>query len=121
MEVKQPSKLDIFFRGPWNDFVYKLRFPIIAIFIIWGIIASVYAGQIGPLSSEEEFLPSDHEIQMALNIIQDKFSGGGNDALNVYLFWGISDLNKEGGSHWDAEFIGEAIMDDNFDLSPVDA
>lgn len=40
---RESSKLDKFFAGPWNDFVYKFRIPIVVIFIVWGIVASVYA------------------------------------------------------------------------------
>lgn len=35
----------------------------------------------------------------------------------VDLFWGVKDLDKEGGSQWDSSFIGKAIMDEKFDLS----
>jgi len=38
--------------------------------------------------------------------------------MTIDLFWGIKDLDTNGGSHWDPEFIGKAIMDDKFDLSP---
>jgi len=38
--------------------------------------------------------------------------------LKIDLFWGIKDLDTNGGSHWDPEFIGKAVMDESFDLSP---
>ena len=76
------------------------------------------AFQIGPLSKEEEFLPSDHPIQVIIQSLQTKFDGGGNQDMTIDLFWGIKDLDTNGGSHWDPEFIGKAIMDDKFDLSP---
>jgi len=38
--------------------------------------------------------------------------------MTIDLFWGIKDLDTNGGSHWDPEFIGKAIMDDKFDLGP---
>lgn len=41
--------------------------------------------------------------------------------MQIDLFWGVKELNTEGGSHWDAEFIGKAVMDDKFDLTPVAA
>lgn len=44
VEKKQERKLDKFFEGPWNDWVFKLRFLIIGVFLIWGIIAAFYAG-----------------------------------------------------------------------------
>lgn len=33
------------------------------------------------------------------------------------MYWGVKDLNKEGGNFWDGSFIGKAIMDDNLDVS----
>jgi len=50
--------------------------------------------------------------------LQTKFDGGGNQDLKIDMFWGIKDLDTNGGSHWDPEFIGKAVMDKNFDLSP---
>lgn len=41
--------------------------------------------------------------------------------MAIDIFWGVKDLNTEGGSYWDAEFIGKAIMDETFDLSSVEA
>jgi len=76
---------------------------------------------IGPLSKEEEFFPSDHRIMVMADTLRTKFDGGGNQELKVDIFWGIKDLNTEGGSHWDPEFIGKAIMDEKFDISPVDS
>lgn len=33
------------------------------------------------------------------------------------IFWGVKNISKEGVGSWDAEVIGTAIMDDNFDIS----
>ena len=41
--------------------------------------------------------------------------------MRVDVFWGVKGLDKEGGSHWDAEFIGKAVMDDKLDLSSKEA
>lgn len=53
--------------------------------------------------------------------MQNEFSGGGNEALTVSLFWGIKDLDLDGYDHWDSEFIGKAVWDDKFSLSSKDA
>ena len=42
--------------------VYKLRWLIIFVFLAWTIVAAIFASKIGPLTEEEEFLPSDHPI-----------------------------------------------------------
>lgn len=41
--------------------------------------------------------------------------------MMVDIFWGIRELDTEGSSHWDPEFIGKAVMDDSFDLSTEEA
>ena len=50
-------------------------------------------------------------------VLSDDFDGNSDKALYVDIFWGVKGLNKEGGSQWDASFIGEAILDEKFDLS----
>lgn len=101
--------------------VYELRYIIIFAFFIWAIIAGVYASQIGPLTEAEEFLPRDHKIIVTSNLLRDEFDGQGDEGLMVDIFWGVKDLDREGGSQWDASFIGKAILDDQFDLSGEDA
>lgn len=70
------------------------------------------------MTEEEEFLPRDHPIQLVIDALNDKFDGGGDQALKIYLFWGVKDIDKEGGVYWDSSFVGEGVMDPDFDLSP---
>lgn len=53
--------------------------------------------------------------------LKDKFDGGGDQAFMIDLYWGIKDIDSEGGVYWDPTFIGKAIMDPEFDLSPKEA
>jgi len=39
-DIKQESKIDIFFAGTWNTNVYKFRWVIIVIFVAWAAIMS---------------------------------------------------------------------------------
>ena len=41
--------------------------------------------------------------------------------LTVSIFWGINGINKDKVDRWEPKYIGEAIMDENFNLAPVDA
>lgn len=50
-------------------------------------------------------------------ILVDEFDGKSDTSPMVDIFWGVKDLNKTGGSMWDASFIGTAIMDDKLDAS----
>jgi len=37
------GKLDIFFGGPWNNFVKTFKYPIVGFFLIWTITAGIFA------------------------------------------------------------------------------
>lgn len=50
-----------------------------------------------------------------------KFDGGSNREIKVDIFWGVKELDKEGGTYWDSSFIGKGVMDPDFDLSPPEA
>ena len=43
MTKKEKGKIDKFFEGPWNSMIFKLRFVIIVLFLIWAVVAAVYA------------------------------------------------------------------------------
>jgi hypothetical protein len=73
------------------------------------------------LSKEEEFLPDTHPITIVVNTLQDEFDGGGNQEMMVDVFWGIKELDTTGYNHWNPEFIGKAVMDTQFDLSPIES
>ena len=41
--------------------------------------------------------------------------------MMVDVFWGIKELDTTGYNHWNPEFIGKAVMDTKFDLSPIES
>jgi len=49
--------------------------------------------------------------------MDDLFDKSGIIDLNVNIYWGIKDINKQLVSRWDARDIGEAILDDQFDMT----
>lgn len=61
--------------------------------------------------------PDDHKISKIKRIITQEFDKGGPIDLEVNLFWGVKDINKQNISIWDPRDIGEAILDDQFDMS----
>ena len=63
------GKLDIFFGGPWNTMVKTYKYPIVGMFLIWTIVASIFASKLSPLTKEEEFLPSDHPLSKITDIV----------------------------------------------------
>jgi len=49
------------------------------------------------------------------------FASGGVFNMAVDIYWGVNDIDKSETSMWDPIYIGDAIMDENFDLAPKDA
>lgn len=73
------------------------------------------------MTEEEQFLAADHPIMVLGKTFTEKFDGGSQREIKVSFFWGVKELNKEGGTYWDSSFIGKGVMDPEFDLSPEDA
>lgn len=41
--------------------------------------------------------------------------------MMVDVFWGIKELDTSEYNHWNPEYIGKAIMDTDFNLSPKES
>mmetsp|Transcript_25646 Transcript_25646/g.30118 ORF Transcript_25646/g.30118 Transcript_25646/m.30118 type:complete len:178 (-) Transcript_25646:858-1391(-) len=105
----------------FNAAVYKLRIGIIIGFFIIGIVAGVIASGIGPLTKEEEFLPSDHELMVFLKDIENNFPSSQElrDSVMVNLNWGVKDLDRSATTAWDSENMGKLVWDDDFKIAPA--
>lgn len=100
--------------------IFKARFIIIAIVIIWTGIAGWRAALITPLTKDEDFLPEDHWITKAANLISTGFNqGGSEEGVRVSLVWGLKDLDKSEVSRWDPKHPGDIVFDDKFSIAPV--
>jgi len=69
------------------------------------------------LTKEEEFLPDDHELTMVWDSVAKNFPSGAIIELNIDIFWGVKDIDREKVNKWDPFYVGEVIWDDSFDLS----
>lgn len=47
------SKIERFFNKQWNDTIFKLRWPIIALAFGWSAFAGYKSMQLGPLTEQE--------------------------------------------------------------------
>ena len=67
-------------------------------------------------------MPDDHRLIVIMDTVAEHYPTGGLIELNIDVFWGVKDLDREGKSkwnrRWDPAFIGEPVFDDTFDLSP---
>mmetsp|Transcript_4511 Transcript_4511/g.7685 ORF Transcript_4511/g.7685 Transcript_4511/m.7685 type:complete len:401 (+) Transcript_4511:884-2086(+) len=120
-QKRQTGTVEAFFEFKWNDFVFAQRYLIVGLFFVWTVVAVYFAVQLSPTTKQEQFLPDDHPIEVVQEISNTKFSTGGLFELSVTAYWGVSGIDKSEVSRWDATYIGEAIMDPDFDLSPVEA
>ena len=66
-------------------------------------------------------MPSDHQISKITRIVRDEYSSGGIVNLDIDIFWGVNGIDKSKTNRWDPIYIGEVVMDPDFDLSPKEA
>lgn len=41
--------------------------------------------------------------------------------INIFMYWGVKEIDKSKASMWDARYIGEVVWDETFNLYPKDA
>ncbi len=75
-EEKNMRSLERFFNGPFNNFIFKAKYVIIGLFVIWSGISVWQTTNLSPLTEEESFLPEDHWIMQAFTVISEKFNAG---------------------------------------------
>jgi len=51
-------------------------------------------------------LSETHPIQRIFTVMTNEFPASGNGYSDVTLYWGAKDIEREGESFWDPEFIG---------------
>lgn len=85
--------------------------------MIWTVVAAIYAFKLSPLTKEEEFLPEDHELMQVWKTVETNFPIGAIVELNVDIYWGVKDIDRDKVVRWDPSYVGEVIWDESFDLS----
>ena len=103
-----------FLAGPYNKFIYKYRYILIAALVIYGVVSAGIASQMGPLTKGETMLPAEHPLIQTQNIMLNEFKVGlgGPSTLSVSITWGIKEVKRENMKQWDASDMGELIWDD---------
>lgn len=109
--------LERFFRGPWHSVICKARFFIFSLAISLVAVSIWLATRLGPPTTEENFLPSDHPFSTAFDTIRQAFPvSEASSQLNVRITWGIKDVDRKGTSKFDVSKLGTIIFDDEFDF-----
>lgn len=115
------GRLEQFFGGPWNRCVFRCRYFIVLIFILWTCYAVDQARMISPLTEREKYVEDDHPIMRTLKTMEDDFITTSNSAIRVSIFWGVKDIKKGKVNRWDPADLGEVVFDEDFDLTPKEA
>ena len=100
-EAKQ-SSIAKFFATHWNKWVHKLRYVLIGVFLVIGIVGGIFASSIGPLTKQEEYLPSDDPFMLTQedvfsNFVQQGFFASEANlkgSVFVNLNWGVKELES---------------------------
>lgn len=98
-----------------------LRIPIIVITIIWLVVAGYFASKLGPLTEQEKFVDDSHPVQRPLTVLAKDFNTRSDSKPTVQLFFGIKDIDRTDSSMWVSDFVGEAILDEDFNIGIPDS
>jgi hypothetical protein len=103
--------------------VFKGRYFIIFIFVIWISQACLYASQMGPLTEPEEFIPKYHPAIKGWTIMSENFTSQEerSEKIELQLVWGLKDIDRTGENRWNPEFVGKLIFDDEFNPATVES
>ena len=75
----------------------------------------------GPQTEQPAFISEENPIWKPIQVITDEFPSDPAGFDDVTVFWGTEDIDREGETPWDAEFIGDLIWDEKFDMSSAAA
>lgn len=110
--------IERFFRGPWYSFVFRFRFVIVILALVFAGLSVWRATKLEPPVDAEQFLPSSHPLLMALITLQDAFPiSDADELLNVVFTWGVVDIDRKGTSKFNPDDLGDPILDETFDFT----
>jgi predicted RND superfamily exporter protein len=53
--------------------VKQYKYPIVGLFVVWTVFASIFASKLTPLTQEEKFLPEDHQIEVIQKTVTTQY------------------------------------------------
>lgn len=101
------SKIEKFFDSRWNTFVSKAKFPIVIITLGWFVATLIIAPKMGPQTEQPEFISEDNPIWKPIAVMGEEFPASDDSYVDVTIFWGTKDIDREGENQWDPDFIGD--------------
>lgn len=115
-------KIERFFRGPWTSFVCRAKYVFVVLALVLVGVSIWLATRLEAPGEQEEFLPEDNELRVALSALVDAFPRNkASFQLRVRVTWGIKDVDREGTSRFDTSEPGKVVLDETFDLTSAAA
>ena len=111
------SKIQNFFDTTWNTLISKGRYAIIVVVLIWFGITCYFAPKMGPQTEQPKFISDDNPIWRPIAVSNNEFAAQAEWFKDAIVFWGAGEIDREGESSWDAEFIGKISFDETFDMA----
>jgi predicted RND superfamily exporter protein len=117
------DRISTFFRTKMSPFINTPlnRLFLGIAFLLWLVIAVIYALRITPTKEEEQFLSEDHPLQKSITILNRAFPIVEDDeGLNIHFIWGLNKVSRKGVSPLtDPEFFGNPKFLDTFEFNEV--
>jgi hypothetical protein len=112
------TPIEKFFGGKFNNFVKKYKWVLFFSLSMWSVVSLVTASKIGPLTSEESFLPDGHWAKTGQKMATEGYNTGDEDlSIDITIYWGVKGINKEGIDQWNPKDMGKIRWDMEFDIS----
>jgi len=117
--IDAANSTEYFFGKHYTPFIHRYRYYILSVFVIAFIIMASIAGQLQPLSEEEQWLPDGHFIQKSVDLLLNGYQKSDfDDLVRVKMVWGPDGLDRSNYDLYKPDEPGQVIWDQNFDLSP---
>ena len=71
----------------------------------------------GPQTEQAEFISEENPIWKPIAIMSTEFPADNEGYADVTIFFGTKDIDREGESAWDPDFIGELIWDEKLNVA----
>ena len=68
----------------------------------------------GPQTEQEDFLKKNHPLQVLVNTLGEVYEFTTEALPDVYIYWGVDEIDRTGENQWDSKFIGVLGYDDKF-------
>lgn len=103
LPVEGMRRTERFFHGPFLDFISRAKFVLLGVFGVILILGAVFTSQLSPPEEEEQWLPSNHILQEALDLngVNGPFAASEEDATSeLTMVWGIKGMKTSHLSFW---------------------